>query len=75
MKASSNHPCGHPRSNNTKPDFMGSSAGSGGLGCLTLVVPRNKEVISTKALGTVKWFNVRNGYFINRDDTEKGIFV
>uniref|UniRef100_A0AAY4BMG7 CSD domain-containing protein n=1 Tax=Denticeps clupeoides TaxID=299321 RepID=A0AAY4BMG7_9TELE len=32
--------------------------------------------IPTKVLGTVKWFNVRNGYgFINRNDSKEDVFV
>lgn len=61
----------------TKLGSTASNMVSGGLGGLTLVVPtsRDKKVIATKLLETVKWFNVRNHQFINRNDTKEDIFV
>jgi Y-box-binding protein 1 len=61
----------------TKPCSTGSSECSGSPDGLTSATPagRDKKVIATKVLGTVKRFSVRNRYgFINRNDTKEDIF-
>jgi len=38
--------------------------------------PVEKEYIARRVTGTVKWFNVKNGYgFINRNDIKEDVFV
>ncbi|CAO2623716.1 Y-box-binding protein 1 [Lemmus lemmus] len=57
---------------------MRSSVGRGIPVSLTSAVPaaRDKKLIARKVVGTVKWFNIKDRYgFINRNDTNEGIFV
>ncbi|KAM6236027.1 Y-box-binding protein 2-like [Porphyrio hochstetteri] len=57
-----------PFGTGSSPPARSSEAAAPGAG--------DRRVLATQVLGTVKWFNVRQGYgFINRADTWEDVFV
>ncbi|KAK2110742.1 Y-box-binding protein 3 [Saguinus oedipus] len=64
------NPCG-----DAAPSATGTVAATS-LATATGGEDAEKKVLTTKVLGTVKWFNIRNGYrFINRNVTKEDVFV